>query len=82
MQLGEDPEQTIDYNAFYISFTDAVGASLPPGPSHSYFFASVTDDSMQIRKYYEQLFNGFEINFNDSNMFNSDLEYLSYSILF
>jgi len=82
MQLGEDPEPPLASNATYISFTDAVGGSLPPGPSHSYFFASVTDESMHIRKYYEQLFNGSEIDFNDPNIFNSNSEYLSYSIIF
>jgi hypothetical protein len=39
MQLGEDPEPPLASNAYYVSFTDAVGASIPPGPSHSYFFA-------------------------------------------
>lgn len=82
MQLGEDPEPPFASNAIYVSFTEAVGASLPPGPSHSYFFASVTDESQRISFYYTQLFNGMEIDFNNPNLFIQESEYLSYSILF
>jgi hypothetical protein len=82
MQLGEDPEPPLASNAIYVSFTEAVGASLPPGPSHSYFFASVTDESPRIKSYYSQLMNGYEIDFTDENMFISNADYLAYSIKF
>lgn len=82
MQLGEDPEPPFASNALYVSFTEAVGASLPPGPSHSYFFASVTDKSDRIKNYYTQLLNGYVIDFSDASMFTSNIEYLSYSIIF
>lgn len=82
MQLGEDPEMPFANNANYVSFTEAVGASLPPGPSHSYFFASVTEASDRIRTYYTTIINGNEVNFENEDMFNTKPQYLSYSIKF
>jgi hypothetical protein len=82
MQLGEDPEPPLASNAFYVNFTNAVGASLPPGPSHSYFFASVTDESERIKSYYSKIINGIEIDFSNPEMFISDSKYLAYSIKF
>lgn len=82
MQLGEDPETPFAINAIYVSFTEAVGTSLPPGPSHSYFFASVTEESDRIKNYYTTIINGFEVNFEDEDMFYANSEYLSYSIKF
>lgn len=82
MQLGEDPEMPFANNANYVSFTEAVGASLPPGPSHSYFFASVAEASDRIRTYYTTIINGYEVNFENEDMFNTKPQYLSYSIKF
>lgn len=82
MQLGEDPKPPFAANAFYVNFTDAVGASIPPGPSHSYFFASVTDESKRIKDYYTELFNGIEINFNDSGLFDTNSKNYAYTIRF
>jgi len=82
MQLGEDPEPPLASNAFYVNFTDAVGASIPPGPSHSYFFASVTDESDRIKNYFSAILNGFEVDFNNPQVFNSNPKYMAYSILF
>jgi hypothetical protein len=82
MQLGEDPEPPLASNAFYVNFTNAVGASLPPGPSHSYFFASVTDESERIKTYYSEIINGLEVDFSNPQMFNTNPKYLAYSIKF
>ena len=82
MQLGEDPEMPFASNASYVSFTKAVGASLPPGPSHSYFFASVTAESDRIKTYYTTIINGYEIDFENEDLFYANTEYLSYSIKF
>lgn len=82
MQLGEDPVAPYAINANYVSFTEAVGASLPPGPSHSYFFASVTDESDRIKTYYSTIINGYEVNFEDKDIFTTSADYLSYSIKF
>jgi hypothetical protein len=82
MQLGEDPEMPFASNASYVSFTEAVGASLPPGPSHSYFFASVTKESDRIKTYYTTILNGYLVDFEDQDMFYGNSEYLSYSIKF
>jgi len=82
MQLGEDPEMPFATNASYVSFTKAVGASLPPGPSHSYFFASITAESDRIKTYYTTIINGYAIDFENEDLFYANTRYLSYSIKF
>jgi hypothetical protein len=58
-QLGESPLPPLALNANYVDFTESVGFK-GMGPSHSYFFASVTEKSEVIKSYYTTIFQGRE----------------------
>lgn len=81
MQLGEAPLAPLADNANYINFTDAVGVKLPPGPSHSYYYSKITEESENIRNFYNTLFHGREIDFQNGLFVRND-EYPGYSISF
>jgi hypothetical protein len=82
MQLGEDPGDDLAVNASYVNFSDAVGFRIPTGPSHSYYFASIPEKSLNIKNYFTQLFQSQEIDFLDPLIFNTIENDLVYSIIF
>lgn len=67
-QLGESALEPYAKNAIYINFTKAVGFPGSMGPSHSYYFATVTDKSTNIRNYYTTILHG-----NEAELFNTEL---------
>jgi hypothetical protein len=81
VQLGEMPVMPLAENANYINFTTAVGVHLPPGPSHSYYYSKITDESENIKNFYRTLFHGNEIDFSNGLFVKKD-EYPGYSISF
>jgi len=80
-QLGESAMEPFANNAIYVNFTEAVGFP-GMGPSHSYYFASVTDRSQNIRKYYTTIFHGNEAELENKDLFTYLPEEPSYFIIF
>jgi len=80
-QLGESALEPFANNAIYVDFTEAVGFP-GMGPSHSYYFASVTDRSENIRKYYTTIFHGNEAELENKDLFTYLPEEPSYFIIF
>ena len=68
-QLGEGPKKVYAQNAVYVNFTEAVGFPGSMGPSHSYYFASITEKSNNIKNYYSDILQGNEIRLNDDTLF-------------
>lgn len=81
-QLGESPEPPYAQNAYYINFTKAVGFPGSMGPSHSYYFATITDKSENIKNYYTTLLHGKKAPLYDSQLFTYASDEVSYSIIF
>jgi hypothetical protein len=81
-QLGESALEPYATNAIYVNFTDAVGFPGSMGPSHSYYFASVTEKSENIRKYYTTILHGNEAELHNSELFTYAPEEPSYYIIF
>lgn len=68
-QLGERPFPPLARNAIYLDFSDAIGFRLPTGATHSFYFASVTAKSTNIREIYTILFQGYPLRFADVSRF-------------
>ena len=81
-QLGESALEPYAKNAIYVNFTDAVGFPGSMGPSHSYYFASVTEKSENIRKYYTTILHGNEAELKNTTFFTYAPEEPSYYIIF
>ena len=80
VQLGEMPVAPLAKNANYVNFTSAVGLR-GPGPSHSYYYSKITDESQNIRLFYYNLFHGRDIDFSNG-LFALLKDYPGYSIYF
>ena len=80
VQLGEMPVAPLAKNANYVNFTSAVGFR-GPGPSHSYYYSKITDESQNIRLFYYNLFHGRDIDFSNG-LFALLKDYPGYSISF
>lgn len=81
-QLGESALAPYAKNAIYVNFTDAVGFPGSMGPSHSYYFASITDKSENIKQYYSTIFHGQAAPLFDSELFSYVPKEEKYSIRF
>lgn len=81
-QLGEGPRSDYAENAVYVNFTEAVGFPGSMGPSHSYYFASITEKSMNIKEYYTGIFHGYEAQLHNDQLFAYMSKQNSFSIIF
>jgi hypothetical protein len=81
-QLGERAEPPFASNAIYVNFTEAVGFPGSMGPSHSYYFASVTEKSEKIRQYYSTIFHGEKAPLENPDYFAFASEQQAYFIKF
>jgi hypothetical protein len=81
-QLGESAEAPYAKNAIYINFTKAVGFPGSMGPSHSYYFATVTDKSSNIRNYYTSILHGNEVELFNIELFTYSPEEPAFYIIF
>jgi len=81
-QLGEGPRKNYAENAFYVSFTEAVGFPGSMGPSHSYYFASIPEKSQNIKAYYTGIFHGYEAQLDNNQLFAHIPKQNSFSIIF
>ncbi len=68
-QLGERPEGPLAANATYLDFTRSVGFRFPTGATHSYYFATMTRISENIRKTYSELFQGLALPLENNGRF-------------
>jgi hypothetical protein len=68
-QLGERPLPPLANNATYLDFSDAIGFRLPTGATHSFYFATVTAKSTNIREIFTILFQGYPLRFADESRF-------------
>lgn len=81
-QLGEGPRSDYAENAFYVNFTEAVGFPGSMGPSHSYYFASITEKSENIKQFYTGVFHGYEAQLENNQLFAFMPKQNSFSIIF
>ena len=81
-QLGESAKAPFASNATYVDFTEAVGFPGSMGPSHSYYFASITEKSEKIKNYYTTIFHGEEAPLFNSELFAWETEQPHYIIQF
>lgn len=81
-QLGESAIEPYAKNAIYINFTKAVGFPGSMGPSHSYYFATVTDKSTNIRNYYTTILHGNEAELLNTELFTYEPEEPAFYIIF
>lgn len=79
-QLGEKVKHPLAGNANYIQFTRAVGFRFPTGSTHTYFIGKMADKSMNIRRFYTQLFHGMPVDFNDQEVFRKNSKELGFDI--
>jgi len=69
LQLGEKPKEPFAKNAIYVNFTDAVGFPGSMGPSHSYYFSTITEKSKNIKEYYTSIFHGEAAQLENTKLF-------------
>jgi hypothetical protein len=69
--LDERPLGPLAGNAIYLDFTRSVGFRFPTGATHSYYFATMTRLSENIRMTYSWLFQGFPLPLEDSARFSA-----------
>jgi hypothetical protein len=68
-QLGERPLLPLAENAIYLDFSGSVGFRFPTGATHSYYYATMTELSRNIKETYSVLFMGYPLRFGDAQRF-------------
>lgn len=81
-QLGEKAKGPIADNAHYINFSKAVGFRFPTGLTHTYFIGNVPDESQNIRKFYFDVFHGYQIDLSNETQFKKRNHRVGYHIIF
>lgn len=81
-QLGEGPKKEFAENAIYVNFTKAVGFPGSMGPSHSYYFGTITQKSENIKNYYTNILHGNEAHLKNPDLFVLFDDQVSYAIKF
>ena len=80
-QLGEKIKSPPALNANYVNFTDAIGFELPPGVSHTYFIAEKAEAHPEIFEFYQQIFHGNTIQFENNSGFVKRKDGIGYDII-
>ncbi len=79
-QLGEKVKQPLADNATYIQFTRAVGFRFPTGTTHTYFIGKMADKSINIRRFYTELFHGMPADTNNPLLFSRNKKGIGFDI--
>lgn len=80
-QLGEKIKSPPAKNAHYVNFTDAVGFELPPGVSHTYFIAEKAEAHPEIFEFYQQIFHGEPVQFENNKRFQKRKDGIGYDLV-
>lgn len=81
IQLGQKVKSEPTELAEYINFTKAIGFKLPPGKSHTYYIAETAEKHPEITAFYQQVFNGNDVDLNDSERFKPRKDLVGYDFL-
>lgn len=81
-QLGEKIKPPLAANANYINFSKAVGLQVPTGITHTFFIGVIPNESSNIWKFYNRIFNGYLPELNEQSRFSIRKKNDGYNILF